>query len=454
MSDPSIWDPCNTAVPPAGDDEIAIKQAASGGTANAITLAPVPPIAAHSVRKGYVFSVSATNTGAATLAVSGLPPVALTKFGTTPLSGGELSPGLNIAVYNGVGYELLNVNILDSANTWDNLQKFSGSLELAETVSVATTDTLDLTIYGTRSVLLTGTDAITEVIMHKGQIVFAKVVSGFVLGDSPELQLNYGGNDITVVAGDTIVFVGEDSGVVYATVSKKDGNPVKPIIVPTPALNSSNVRQTVQSGPVNLSEGTASFLTPGSGLTVDSLGVSLDSLIMTMAAGNDERGNIDYVSKVSQPFSITGIAASNVSFLKATLSAGVISYSSTIAPPQWEYAFDRARQLAINFDIGQGINSIPDAYGNLVETVGGAQTQDVWKATTDVTCSLGGTGPASALLETEGIRVLSIKDFGPQSWLCRCKIRLTALPTSGNVANIMGLGWRSLDDRGLSLIHI
>ena len=53
-------------------DGTGVYVATVGGTANAITLTPSPAIAAYVAGQTFSFSVAATNTGAVTIAISGL----------------------------------------------------------------------------------------------------------------------------------------------------------------------------------------------------------------------------------------------------------------------------------------------------------------------------------------------------------------------------------------------
>ena len=78
------------------------------GTANAIVVSqtPAPTIVAGSI---IVVHAAATNTGATTIAVNGNPPVAVTKQGSTPLSGGEINVGqMIVLLYDGIQYQIIS----------------------------------------------------------------------------------------------------------------------------------------------------------------------------------------------------------------------------------------------------------------------------------------------------------------------------------------------------------
>lgn len=78
-----------------------------GGTANAITLTPSPAIAAYATGQQFSFMPSATNTGAATVAISGLAAKNIFS-GTAPCIGGELTTQQIVTVqYDGTQFQLL-----------------------------------------------------------------------------------------------------------------------------------------------------------------------------------------------------------------------------------------------------------------------------------------------------------------------------------------------------------
>ena len=76
-----------------------------GGTANAITLTPTPAVTAHVVGRGFAFIVEANNTGAVTLAVSGLSAVPLRKANAAAFGAGELADNRLVrAIWDGTRY--------------------------------------------------------------------------------------------------------------------------------------------------------------------------------------------------------------------------------------------------------------------------------------------------------------------------------------------------------------
>lgn len=79
----------------------------SAGSADAQTLTPSPALGALTGNPSYGFLAGASNTGPATLDVSGTGAVALRKADGTPLTGGELVAGtLYAATYDGASWRL------------------------------------------------------------------------------------------------------------------------------------------------------------------------------------------------------------------------------------------------------------------------------------------------------------------------------------------------------------
>ena len=78
-----------------------------GGTANAITLAPSPPTTAYVAGQTFRFIAAASNTGAATVAVSGLAAKSITKLGATALAAADILIGMMISItYDGTRFIL------------------------------------------------------------------------------------------------------------------------------------------------------------------------------------------------------------------------------------------------------------------------------------------------------------------------------------------------------------
>lgn len=88
---------------------IPVYVAAVGGTPNAITLTPATPISSYSAGQRWSFLPTAPNTGATTIAVSGLGARALVYADGSAMTGGELLTGQPYDVEdNGAAYVLMN----------------------------------------------------------------------------------------------------------------------------------------------------------------------------------------------------------------------------------------------------------------------------------------------------------------------------------------------------------
>jgi hypothetical protein len=98
----------------------------SGGTANALTLTPSPAIAAYVAGQEFTFLASATNTGAATIAISGLSTLTLQES-ASGLLGGEITSGRFYKV------------LIDASGTTAQICDFSVTLLYKIATSVTTT---------------------------------------------------------------------------------------------------------------------------------------------------------------------------------------------------------------------------------------------------------------------------------------------------------------------------
>src|SRR3990167_5870240 len=79
-------------------DGLGVYVASIGGTADAITLTPSPAITAYAAGQTFRFVAGSTNTGAVTVAVSGLSAQAVTKNGTDALIAGDLPQGAMVEI--------------------------------------------------------------------------------------------------------------------------------------------------------------------------------------------------------------------------------------------------------------------------------------------------------------------------------------------------------------------
>ena len=97
----------------------------SGGSANAQTLTYTTAVAALVRGQKYSFVAGFTNTGATTLAVSGLAATAVRLFNAA-LTGGEIVAGQTYRVmYDGTAYQLVNYSLRGTVNPWTAAQYFT-----------------------------------------------------------------------------------------------------------------------------------------------------------------------------------------------------------------------------------------------------------------------------------------------------------------------------------------
>ena len=86
-------------------DGLGVYVASIGGTADAITLTPSPAITAYAAGQTFRFVAGSTNTGAVTVAVSGLSAQAVTKNGTDALIASDLPQGAMVEItYDGTRF--------------------------------------------------------------------------------------------------------------------------------------------------------------------------------------------------------------------------------------------------------------------------------------------------------------------------------------------------------------
>jgi hypothetical protein len=189
----------------------------AGGTANAITLTPSPAITSLVAGQRFQGIIATTNTGAATLAISGLTATAIKKS-----IGGALvalvANDLIAAViydfyYDGTQYVLLSP-----------VAHSHGADIASATTIVLDTATGDL-------VDVTGTTAITTITLAEGREATVRFTGILTLTNGASLVLP-GGANITTAAGDYAIFRGYASGVVRCVnYAKIDGTaPISALI--------------------------------------------------------------------------------------------------------------------------------------------------------------------------------------------------------------------------------
>lgn len=209
-----------------------IYSATVGGTANAVTLTPAPPITALLAGQSFRFIVGTSNTATATVAVSGLTATAIKKS----IDGALVALVANDMVaattadllYDGTQFVLLNPHTNSHG---------------ADVASVAGTVVLNA-VTG-NIVDITGTEVITAITLAEGRSIRVRAAGAFTLTHGANLVCPTSAN-IVCAAGDQFDVVGYASGVVRIfNYQRLTGNPVSFVLAAstyTPSLtNGTNV---------------------------------------------------------------------------------------------------------------------------------------------------------------------------------------------------------------------
>jgi hypothetical protein len=190
------------------------------------------------------------------------------------------------------------------------------------------------------------------------------------------------------------------------------------------------VRQTVLYGALD-SNGYANHLSAGAGLNFN-IAATATPLVITYANGFGAQGDVDTVTVISADASNQGsLAASNLSYITSTYaSATSVTWGSTLAPPQYGYAYDRTKQSLLRFAGTNGSSTIVDDYGNSWATSGGAVISTGTQIDGLNTLDLTGAGK---FIFTNSA---SPTGFGYGNWTVEIKVRWATLPTAGNIENV------------------
>jgi hypothetical protein len=180
-----------------GGSPVYTASSATGGTANAQTIATtVPAVSSYSLSSKNVvcFTAGATNTGATTLAVGATAASAVTKTssgGLLALVGGEIVNGQSYCSYwDGTQYVLLNIPPIFGSQT-----------------SIASATTTDLGTASTNNILITGTTGITSfgtTASISNPLFFVKFADVVTLTYNATSLITPNAADITTQANDII----------------------------------------------------------------------------------------------------------------------------------------------------------------------------------------------------------------------------------------------------------
>lgn len=137
----------------------------AGGTANAITLAPVIAITTYTAGQAFDFIAANDNSGATTIAVSGLTTKAAQNIGAAMVGGEILTGKLYRAMYDGTAFQVFRLSLTPAMPFVDTTPIVKGSADgtkqvrLEPDTNVPTATTIVLTTPGASGTLATGADA-------------------------------------------------------------------------------------------------------------------------------------------------------------------------------------------------------------------------------------------------------------------------------------------------------
>lgn len=195
---------------------------------------------------------------------------------------------------------------------------------------------------------------------------------------------------------------------------------------PQPAIPTSpTVRQVVMGGVTN-SSGYANMLSAGTGLNINLAATATPMRTAFAAAASD------YVATLStDTTNVTAIPASNLSYISQDyVTATSVTWTNTLAPPQYGYSYNQAAQGVLQFGGAAGSTTFLDDFGNTWTAQGGAKVQtNLFKFGTG---ALGGGGASNVLNgSTDYIKSTSFTSLGAGSWSIRGWFYFTSL-AAGN----------------------
>lgn len=105
--------------------------ASTTGSANAYVLTLTPAITAYAAGQTFRAKANFSNTGAATIAVSGLTATAIQKNGAALVANDIVSGNIIEIVHDGTQFQLVSRMNVAAANTWTGIQTFSNGIIFA-----------------------------------------------------------------------------------------------------------------------------------------------------------------------------------------------------------------------------------------------------------------------------------------------------------------------------------
>lgn len=219
----------------------------AGGTADAITLILNPAIPAYAAGQSFTYkSGGSPNTGAMTVAVSGLTTKAIQINGSALTANQHPANRWFRITYDGAAFQLEQLEAPGvgylplSGGTLTGALILSGAaVNTAQGADIASAATINLTTATGNYANITGTTNITAITLAQGYMRVVKFAGALTLTNSASLILP-GGADIITAAGDTAIFVGEAASVVRCVLYVKAAY--------APAVGAQPTRQVFTSG--------------------------------------------------------------------------------------------------------------------------------------------------------------------------------------------------------------
>lgn len=190
-------------------DQSAIWLGTFGGTANAITASASPALVSYAAGQRFVGVVSVTNTASVTVDIQALGVKNLTKTGSIVLRGGDLVAGSVVSfTYDGARFQL------------------DGRLARIRGASIVSAGTVDLSQASGEYAHLTGSSAITVVILGDGDEYELVVDNTPTFTHSASLIMPSGAS-VVGEAGDIVRFRGDTPSIARCvSYSRASGRPV------------------------------------------------------------------------------------------------------------------------------------------------------------------------------------------------------------------------------------
>ena len=189
----------------------------------------------------------------------------------------------------------------------------------------------------------------------------------------------------------------------------------------------SPMRQTVLYGAT--SSGVASHLSAGAGLNYN-IDATTAPLTISYANGFNTAGASDLLAQLTANATNQGsLTANTTNYLHSTyVTSTSVTWGSSLVPPQYGYAFDKAQHVILNFEGTNGATVTTDDFGNAWTLSGSTVSTGQFKfGTSSLDCS-GGTAKYA--------QSTAFTSLGGGSWELQMWFRINALPTAGNYGQL------------------